>query len=102
MPCGFEEPYRLTPEVLESSLASASKTCETLLVVLNSPGNPDGMSYTAQELKSLVEVLKKYRALCISDEIYGPLHHTNQRNPLHCSYQVEKVDVPTRMFSFRL
>lgn len=78
MPCSFEDRYRLTPEVLETSLASASKTCETLLVVLNSPGNPDGMSYTEQELQALVEVLKKYSALVISDEIYGPLHHTNQ------------------------
>jgi aspartate aminotransferase len=78
MPCSFEGRYRLTPEVLESCLASASKQCETLLVVLNSPGNPDGMSYTAQELQALVEVLDNYNALVISDEIYGPLHHTNQ------------------------
>jgi aspartate aminotransferase len=78
MPCSFEERYRLSPEVLESSLASASKTCQTLLVVLNSPGNPDGMSYTEQELQALVTVLKKYQALVISDEIYGPLHHTNE------------------------
>jgi aspartate aminotransferase len=71
----FEDRYRLTPEILEISLARAAKQNKTLLVVLNTPGNPDGLSYTDTELQALTRVLRKYSALVISDEIYGPLHH---------------------------
>lgn len=74
----FEDRYRLTPQILEKSLAMAAKKHKTLLVVLNYPGNPDGLSYTDGELQKLASVLKKYAALVISDEIYAPLHHEGQ------------------------
>ena len=71
----FEDRYRLTPQILEKSLAKVANKHQTLLVVLNTPGNPDGLSYTDAELQALATVLMKYSALVISDEIYGPLHH---------------------------
>ena len=74
----FEDRYRLMPETLEESLAVAAKKHKTLLVVLNTPGNPDGLSYTDTELQALATVLRKYSALVISDEIYGPLHHEDR------------------------
>jgi aspartate aminotransferase len=78
MQTSFAERYRLTPETLEVSLSQAAKRDKTLLVVLNTPGNPDGLSYTDAQLQALTTVLRKYRALVISDEIYGPLHHEGQ------------------------
>lgn len=78
MQTDYSQRYRITAEKLESTLEQASKDHKTLLVVLNSPGNPDGLCYSETELKSLAVVLKKYDALVISDEIYGPLQHDNQ------------------------
>lgn len=78
MQTDYSQRYRITAEKLESTLNDAAKEHKTLLVVLNSPGNPDGLCYSETELKSLAKVLKKYDALVISDEIYGPLQHDNQ------------------------
>lgn len=74
----YADRYRLTPEILEKSLAKVANKHKTLLVILNTPGNPDGLSYTDTELQALTRVLRKYAALVISDEIYGPLHHAGQ------------------------
>jgi aspartate aminotransferase len=44
------------------------------LLILNSPGNPTGLSYSAEQLQALAEVLRKYRVLALSDEIYSGTH----------------------------
>jgi len=44
-------------------------------LVLNYPGNPDGLTYTADELKEIARVAREYEIILLSDEIYGQLHH---------------------------
>jgi aspartate aminotransferase len=78
MQTNFAQRYRITPDILEKSLFEAAQNHQSLLVVLNSPGNPDGLCYTANELQALAVVLEKYQAKVISDEIYAPLQHDNQ------------------------
>jgi aspartate aminotransferase len=78
MQTSFEKRYRVTPDILEKALSEAAQTYQSLLVVLNSPGNPDGLCYTPSELQALTVVLEKYQAKVISDEIYAPLQHDNQ------------------------
>jgi len=78
MQTSFEQRYRVTPDILEKALAEAAQNYQSLLVVLNSPGNPDGLCYTSSELQALAVVLEKYQAKVISDEIYAPLQHDNQ------------------------
>jgi aspartate aminotransferase len=78
MQTSYAQRYRITPEILEKSLAAAAKNYQSLLVILNSPGNPDGLCYTQTELQALTVVLEKYQAKVISDEIYAPLQHDNQ------------------------
>jgi len=78
MQTSFEQRYRVTPDILEKALAEAAQHYQNLLVVLNSPGNPDGLCYTPSELQALAVVLDKYQAKVISDEIYAPLQHDNQ------------------------
>jgi len=46
-------------------------TDKTRLLVLNSPCNPTGTVYTAQELRDIAEVAGKRDLLVISDEIYN-------------------------------
>ncbi len=45
------------------------------IVILNYPSNPTGITYSAEELKSIALVSKKYKIILLSDEIYGELHH---------------------------
>lgn len=79
LPTTFEGRWRLTPEVLD---AHCSRSERARLLILNYPGNPDGLSYTAEELQALAEVLRRHRVLVISDEIYGPTAHRGDHRSL--------------------
>ena len=58
--------FKMTPEELESKI-----TKKTKWVIINSPGNPTGLSYCKEELTDLANVLLKYENLWIlSDDIY--------------------------------
>ena len=46
------------------------------LLILNSPSNPTGLCYTEDQLQALAAVLRKYRVLALSDEIYSGTHFT--------------------------
>ncbi|MDV2580802.1 pyridoxal phosphate-dependent aminotransferase [Alkalibacillus haloalkaliphilus] len=60
--------FKITPEQLEESITEYTKA-----VVLNSPSNPTGVLYTAEELKALGEVALKHNIFIVSDEIYEKL-----------------------------
>ena len=63
-----ENGFKMTPDELKKAI-----TTKTRLVVLNSPSNPTGSAYTADELAALGDVLKlkKYEKIfVISDDIY--------------------------------
>lgn len=58
--------FKVTPGQLEQAI-----TAKTRMVVINSPSNPTGSVYTAEELVALGEVLKKHPdILVITDDIY--------------------------------
>lgn len=62
----FENNFKLTPEQLEEAITEKTKA-----LILCSPSNPTGAQYSAEELKGLAEVLRKYPDVyVISDEIY--------------------------------
>lgn len=48
------------------------------LLILNTPSNPTGLAYTPEQLQALAEVLRKYRVLALSDEIYSGTHFTGE------------------------
>ncbi len=78
IPTTFEERWRLTPQALAKALESrADKTIPSVLI-LNYPGNPDGLGYREEELAALADIARQYGTLVISDEIYGQLHHAGQ------------------------
>ena len=52
------------------------------LLILNSPGNPTGHCYSADQLESLAEVLRRYRVLALSDEIYSGTHFSDGHRSL--------------------
>jgi len=70
-PCGADTGFRLTPERLEAAI-----TDKTRWLLLNSPGNPSGAMYSAEDLKGLAEVLRtRPRVWTIADEIYEHIAH---------------------------
>lgn len=75
----LENNYKLTPSLLDNELSQKTKSYPVL--ILNSPSNPTGQIYTADELKALGEVLKKYNAIVISDEIYGEVSFAHNQSP---------------------
>jgi len=81
-----DDRWRVTPIHLEIALSNHSQPDKTNLMVLNYPGNPDGLTYSRQELEALAEVMRKYNVWVISDEIYGLLHHQGQHVSLASIY----------------
>jgi aspartate aminotransferase len=60
--------YKITPSQLEEAI-----TEKTAMLLINSPNNPGGFTYTPEELKALAEVLEGTEVMVLSDEIYEKL-----------------------------
>ena len=60
--------YKMTTEQLRNAI-----TDKTAMVVINSPNNPGGFTYTPEELASLAKVLEGTKVTVLSDEIYEKL-----------------------------
>ena len=69
----YEDAWKLTPDQLEQHCATREDHNIPLILVFNYPSNPTGQSYSAEELKALAKVLKKYNVIVIADEIYSLL-----------------------------
>ncbi len=68
-----ENDYKLTPNELRAALGPRTK-----LLIMNSPSNPSGVTYTADELRSLADVLDEHEMFVLSDEIYDRLVFNGQ------------------------
>lgn len=67
--CPAENGFKLLPADLEAAI-----TAKTKWLILNSPSNPTGAAYTAEELKALGEVLLKHPHVYImTDDMYEHL-----------------------------
>ncbi|MBX7231712.1 MAG: pyridoxal phosphate-dependent aminotransferase [Bdellovibrionales bacterium] len=67
--CEKEQSFKITASQLRDSLNKKTK-----VFILNSPSNPTGEMYTAQELSALAEVLREFPEVTIlSDDIYHRL-----------------------------
>jgi len=65
-PAGPEQNYKLSPEALEAAI-----TPRTKWVILNSPSNPTGAAYSADELKALGAVLLRHpQVWVLADDMY--------------------------------
>ncbi|WP_448586370.1 pyridoxal phosphate-dependent aminotransferase [Thermaurantiacus sp.] len=66
VPCGIEQGFKLTPAQLDAAITDRTKW-----VILNSPSNPSGAAYTADELRALGEVLLGHpHVFLLTDDIY--------------------------------
>ena len=63
---GADQNYKIRPEQLEAAI-----TPKTRWVLLNSPSNPTGAAYTADELRSLGEVIERHPQVWVmADDMY--------------------------------
>lgn len=69
-----ENRWRVTPEALDEAASNCRSDVQKIMI-LNYPGNPEGLTYSADELKALAEVMRKHEILVIADEIYSLLTH---------------------------
>ena len=84
--------FRITAQQLEAAI-----TPNTRWLLLNSPGNPTGATYPAEELRALGEVLARHpQVLVMSDDIYAPLRY----NPgAHATLAAECPDLAARVLT---
>ena len=64
--------YKMTEDQLRNAI-----TDKTAMVVINSPNNPGGFTYTPDELAGLAKVLEGTDVMVLSDEIYEKLIYGN-------------------------
>ncbi|MGG5253825.1 pyridoxal phosphate-dependent aminotransferase [Neobacillus sp. SM06] len=67
--------FKITAKQLQGALTDKTKA-----IIINSPSNPTGVLYTADELKEIGEVCLENDILIISDEIYEKLIYNNQKH----------------------
>ena len=84
--------FRITAEQLEAAI-----TPKTRWLLLNSPGNPTGATYPAEELRALGQVLARHpQVLVMSDDIYAPLRYGAGA---HATLAVECPDLASRVLT---
>lgn len=67
--CGEDAGFKLTPAALEAAI-----TPKTKWLILNSPSNPTGAGYTAEDLRGLADVLLRHPHVWImTDDMYEHL-----------------------------
>ena len=72
-----ENNWKITPEQFEENMTGLTK-----MIILNTPGNPTGSVYTADELRAIGDVALLEDIIILSDEIYehlvyGETKHTS-------------------------
>lgn len=72
-----ENNWKITPEQFEENMSGLTK-----MIIINSPGNPTGSVYSAEELLAIGEVALYEDIIILSDEIYehlvyGETKHTS-------------------------
>lgn len=71
---GIKQKFKITPKQLKSAI-----TPMTRLIVINSPSNPTGATYSRDELEALGDVLRQYPKIIIAtDDIYEHILLTDE------------------------
>lgn len=73
----FSANYRLTPALFRNFCEKVSDY-KPRIMIMNYPGNPDGLTYTTNELKEIAELARQNNIIILSDEIYGELDHNGK------------------------
>ena len=92
LPTAAADGFRISPGQLEAAI-----TPQTRWLLLNSPGNPTGATYSAADLRALGNVLRRHpQVMVLSDDIYAPLRYTPGA---HATLAVECPDLAERVLT---
>jgi len=73
--CDASTGFKLTPEMIQGALTSRTKA-----MIFNSPVNPSGAIYTADEIRALAHVLKAHpNVWIVTDELYEHLYFDGEK-----------------------
>ena len=64
--------FKITSKQVEDAISKNTKA-----IIINSPSNPTGAAYSAQELSEIAQVCLKHNLLIIADDIYEKLVYDN-------------------------
>lgn len=70
-----ENEFKITPDQLKNAITDRTKA-----IIINSPSNPTGMIYTAEELAEIGKICLEHNVLIISDEIYEKLIYDGNKH----------------------
>lgn len=70
-----EDEFKCSAKELEKAITEKTKA-----IILNSPCNPTGITYTREELQEIAEVAVKHNVYVISDEIYEKLVYDGRKH----------------------
>ena len=72
---GFEDGLKLTPDALAAAITPKSRW-----VIINSPSNPTGIGYTADDLSAFADVIRRHpQLMVVSDDLYEHLTYDGFR-----------------------
>ena len=75
--CGENRGFKLAPDQLEAAI-----TPRTRWLLINSPSNPTGASYTKEEYRALADVLAKHsHVMVMTDDIYEHIRFDGKPTP---------------------
>jgi len=94
--CDDRAGFKLLPEQLEAAI-----TPKTKLLILCSPSNPSGATYTRAELAAIAEICVRHNLYVLSDEMYEHLIYDGQTpvNFAMLGVEVEKRTITVAGFS---
>ncbi|MES2661588.1 MAG: pyridoxal phosphate-dependent aminotransferase [Verrucomicrobiota bacterium] len=87
--------WKMTPEQFEEAMTPATK-----MVIINTPGNPTGAIYTAEELLALGEIALGEDIVILSDEIYEKLVYGENKHVSIASLSQELYDLTITVNGF--
>ncbi|NWK56620.1 pyridoxal phosphate-dependent aminotransferase [Verrucomicrobiaceae bacterium N1E253] len=90
-----ENGWKITPEQFEENMTGRTK-----MIILNTPGNPTGSVYSADELRALGEVALYEDIIILADEIYEHLVYGDTRHTSIASLGKDLYDLTITVNGF--
>ncbi len=90
-----ENNWKITPEQFEDNMTGLTK-----MIIINSPGNPTGAVYTADELKAIGDIALLEDIIILSDEIYEKLVYGETKHVSIASISKELYDLTITVGGF--
>ncbi len=87
----YEGRWRVTSQAIENAVRQKKNKNAPSILIFNYPGNPEGLTYSESELKTLADTFRKHNILVVSDEIYGLLNHRGQHQSLARYYSENTI-----------